>query len=476
MRRGRDGAIDAGLLLAGAELAAALLPVERGPISVLIKRLIDTTPGPALDFGVATLETADKLLLRATVIGGWVAAGAALPARAPRTRLGWRRPAALAVASAAAIAIDRAKLRRLEAKRKARPVGAPPPPTDGELQVPGISPLYTPAGSFYVTDTAARPPRVDPDAWRLRVSGMVERPLELSLADIEALGLDELDATLVCVHNPVGGDRIGSARWAGVPLARVLEAAGVRADAEQLLARSVDGFTAGVPMERIRAGAPAMLVIGMNGEALPLEHGFPARLIVPGLWGADANTKWLAQLELTTWDAVSDYWDQRGWPRQPSFVQPAARIDVPVNRAVVGSGGATVAGVAWAPPEGVEGVEVQVDGGDWQAAEMGPEVAPTMWRQWRLSCDLAAGEHVLRARALGRRRRQPEGLEPPYPVGSRGYHEHRVTVASGAAGGRRTALAAADDARGRVVLGLRGLKAWHDRGYPPAPRFPAPTR
>jgi DMSO/TMAO reductase YedYZ molybdopterin-dependent catalytic subunit len=304
---------------------------------------------------------------------------------------------------------------------------------------------------------------------------MVERPLELSVADIESLGLVELDATLVCVHNPVGGDRIGSARWVGVPLGRVLEAAGVRDEAEQLLARSVDGFTAGVPVERIRAGAPALLVIGMNGEALPFEHGFPARLIFPGLWGADANTKWLAELELTTWDAVSDYWDQRGWPRQPSFVQPAARIDVPVNRAVLGAGPATVAGVAWAPPEGVEGVEVQVDGGDWEAAELGPELAPTMWRQWRLACNLPAGEHVLQARAIGRRRRQPEGSEPPYPVGSRGYHEHRVTVAAGARRPVRLTYAAVDDARARLLLGARGLKAWRDRGFPPAPRFPAPT-
>src|SRR5436305_3138498 len=205
MRRGRDGALDAVMLLAGAELSAALLPVERGPIAVLVKRLIDTTPGPAVDFGVATLETADKLLLRTTVIAGWMAAGAALPTRTTPDRPAWRRAAFSAVATAAAIAIDRAKLRQLDAKRrKARPSGAQqPPPAGGDLPVQGISPLFTPTGSFYVTDTAPRPPRVDPDTWRLRVSGMVERPLELSVADIESLGVEELDATLVCVHNPV---------------------------------------------------------------------------------------------------------------------------------------------------------------------------------------------------------------------------------------------------------------------------------
>src|SRR4051812_31106338 len=433
MRRGREGALDAATLLAAGELFAALLPGDRrGPIAALVKRTIDTTPGPALDFGVATLETADKLLLRATVVAECAALGAALPARRTQTGIGWRPPVLIAATAAAAVAgdraeprrphaprrggataaaafaVDRAKLRRLDAKRRARQPGGAPP-ADGNLPVAGISPLFTPNESFYVTDVAARPPRVDPDSWRLRITGLVERPLELSLEDIESLGLSELDATLVCVHNPVGGDRIGSARWVGVPLARLLDEAGVSAEAEQLLARSVDGFTAGVPVERIRSGAPGLLVIGMNGEALPFEHGFPARLIVPGLWGADANTKWLAKLELTTWDAVSDYWDRRGWPRQPSFVQPAARIDVPVNRAVLEPGVNAVAGVAWAPPEGVDGVEVQVDGGEWHAAELGDELAPTLWRQWRFDWDAADGEHLLRVRAVGRRRRQPDG-------------------------------------------------------------------
>src|SRR3954452_559808 len=475
MRRGREGALDAATLLAAGELVAALLPGDRrGAIAALVKRTIDTTPGPALDFGVATLETADKLLLRATVVAECAALGAALPARRTQTGIGWRRPALIAATAAGAVALDRAKLRRLDAKRRVRqPRGAPP--ADGNLPVAGISPLFTPNESFYVTDVSARPPRVDPDSWRLRITGLVERPLELSLEDIEALGLTELDATLVCVHNPVGGDRIGSARWVGVPLARLLEEAGVRPEAEQLLARSVDGFTAGVPVERIRSGAPALLALGMNGEALPFEHGFPARLIVPGLWGADANTKWLAELELTTWDAVSDYWDRRGWPRQPSFVQPASRIDVPANRAVLEPGTNTVAGVAWAPPEGIEGVEVQVDDGDWRAAELGDELAPTLWRQWRLRWDAAAGEHVLRVRAIGRRRRQPEGPVPPYPVGSRGYDEHRVTVAASNGTTRRhLARAAGDDARERILLGARGIRAWRDRGYPPTPRFPAP--
>jgi hypothetical protein len=155
-------------------------------------------------------------------------------------------------------------------------------------------------------------------------------------------------------------------------------------------------------------------------------------------------------------------------------VQPASRIDVPANRAVLEPGEVTVAGVAWAPPEGIEGVEVQVDGGPWQAAELGPELAPTMWRQWRLSWHAAPGDHALRVRAVGRRRLQPEDEEPPYPVGSRGYDVHRVTIAPGARSRRNVARAVADDAWARVTLAARGLAAWRERGFPPAPRFPAP--
>ncbi|MEA2430069.1 MAG: hypothetical protein QOI19_542 [Thermoleophilaceae bacterium] len=500
----REGALTAAMQLAAGELAAALLPGARGPVMGAVQRLIHTTPGPALDIGVATAQTADKILLKTGVAAGSMATGAALGERGlaglgvataaaaascddaaigptllaaaagqVAGRLGRRRPGLVAITAVAAFAVDRAQLRRLDAKRKAQPVSGRPP-TAGDLPVPGISPLYTPNGSFYETDVTARPPRVDPDRWRLRIRGMVETPLELSLDELESLGIEELDATLVCVHNPVGGDRIGNARWIGVPLARLLEMAGAKDDAEQLLARSVDGFTAGVPVERITSGAPALLATGMNGEPLPVEHGYPARLLVPGLWGADANTKWVTELELTTWDAVSDYWDRRGWPRQPSFVQPASRIDTPVNRAVVEPGEVTVAGVAWAPPEGIEGVEVQIDGGSWQAAELGEEVAPTMWRQWRLAWDAEPGEHVVRVRAIGRRRRQPEESEPPYPVGSRGYDAHRVTVAHGARRRRRVARAVADDAWARLVLAARGLAAWHERGFPPTPRFPAP--
>lgn len=517
------GAVAALSQLAAGELAAAVIPGARGPIDGVGKWMIDMSPGPITDIVIATAQSYDKALLRANIVGGSVAVGAlastggrrrasatlsllgatsgiaaascedartlptlvaaaagtmagraALDVFGPRptTRAFAAVAGAAGVAALSAAAVRRARRRTLDGKRAA--VALPPSsPIEDGLPVPGISRLYTPNASFYETDVTARPPRLDPERWRLRVHGMVDRSLDLTLDELTSLGVVELDATLVCVHNPVGGDRIGTARWLGVPLASLLERAGVRAGAEQLVARSVDGFSAGVPVEHLKSGAPGLLAIAMNGEPLPFEHGFPARLIVPGLWGADANTKWVTELELTTWDAVRDYWDRRGWPRQPSRVQPAARIDVPANRAVFEPGPVTVAGVAWAPPGGVEGVEVQIDEGPWQPAELGLEVAPTMWRQWRLTWLAEAGDHVLRARTRGRDRLQPDGAEPPYPVGSRGYHERRVSVAAGRSGPRRVA-AVVDDARERVALAGRGAAAWRERGYPPAPRFPAP--
>jgi hypothetical protein len=266
-------------------------------------------------------------------------------------------------------------------------------------------------------------------------------------------------------HNPVGGHRIGSARWTGVRLLDLLRRAGVQPGCEQVLVRSIDGFSAGVALDLIESGADALVVVAMNGEPLTPQHGFPARLLVPGLWGADANTKWLSDVELTTWAAVRDYWDARGWPRDPSPVRPSARIDVPGDRALLAPGHATAAGVAWAPPGGVTGVEVSVGGGPWSPAELSTEIAPTMWRQWRFDWPATAGAHELRARATGRRATQSERRAPPYPAGSGGLHAVRVTVAGDGARAcpRRLlspAAAIAADLRGRIELAAMAPPAW----------------
>ena len=530
-----DGALAGVVQLAAGELAAAALPGGRSPLGGLGAALIDATPGPVVDVVVATAESADKALLKTTLLAGWlstvaltshrggpavarvavtalgaVAGGATASRRDAGTGAGLaaglvgvgtgraavtalaRSPStnartSVAAGATAALAISatyrRARRARLLARRESFSLPAPvepaaPPPPTARFDVDGLSPLYTPPEHFYVTDVQLTHPVIDLERWRLRVGGMVDRPLELSLTALLELGPIELDATLVCVHNPVGGPRVGSARWLGVPVRKLLDAAGVQLDGEQLVARSVDGFTAGVPLEDLADGRPALVAVAMDGRPLPVEHGFPARLLVPGLWGADANTKWLTELEVTTWGAVRDYWDRRGWPRRPSAVRPGSRIDVPANRAVLHAGPVTVAGVAWAPPGGVEGVDVSIDDGPWVPAELAAEVAPTMWRQWRTTWQAATGAHRLRVRTRGRDRDQRGHREPPYPVGASGFHEVKILVTetppSSARRATGRAAAAFDDVSRRIMLGAGALPAWRARGYPPAPRHPAP--
>jgi DMSO/TMAO reductase YedYZ molybdopterin-dependent catalytic subunit len=534
--RPSDGVIAGTVQLAAGELAAALLPGGRSPLSGLGRAAIDTLPGPGVDVTVATVRSRDKALLTASLVGGVLGVGAlggarrvgALPGAALLGSLGLvsgvaaasrpdagtaaslaagatagaagalaglllrsrhdpaLRPLLAGLAAGAGATARRLRMgqhRRVEVRRGSIALPAPRHParelpSGAQFELGGLSPLFTPADSFYVTDVQLPAPHIDADRWRLRVTGMVDRPLELSMTDLLEMSLAELDATLVCVHNPVGGDRISSGRWLGVPLAELLDRAGVQPDAQQLVTRSVDGFTAGIPVDHLRRGEPALLALAFGGEPLRVANGFPARVLCPGLWGADANTKWVSEVELTTWGAVRDYWDRRGWPRTPSRVRPGSRIDVPANRALVRTGPIFVAGVAWAPPAGVEAVEVSIDGTAWRPAEISAEVAPTMWRQWRLTWDAEAGEHRLRARALGRRGQQRGHEAPPYPVGSSGYHEVRVLAVDHEPATIETVRARlrahADDLRGRGALAALGVRAWRGRGFPPAPRFPAP--
>jgi DMSO/TMAO reductase YedYZ molybdopterin-dependent catalytic subunit len=294
------------------------------------------------------------------------------------------------------------------------------------------------------------------------VHGEVERELELSLDDLLAMDLAEHDTTLVCVHNPVGGDRIGSARWIGVPVRDLLARAAPLPDARYLVARAFDGFTAVVPLDLLTRERVALVALGVGGEPLPRGNGFPARLLIPGVYGYSANTKWLVELELAS--EATSYWARRGWPREPAQVRASARIDVPGDADVVAPGRVTVAGVAWAPPEGVERVEVSVDGGAWQAAELATEVAPTMWRQWRYEWEAAGGTHELRVRTHGRAAVQPDADEPPFPHGAAGLHTVQVTV-GGSHGPRRLRREVRAERR-RVELAARGLRSWLASGWP----------
>ena len=310
-------------------------------------------------------------------------------------------------------------------------VPAPTLPADADVagQIDGLSPLFTPNDDFFRIDTAIAVPRVDAGSWRLRIHGLVERELEFDLDTLLARELVEVDATIACVSNEVGGDLIGNARWLGVPLTELLAEAGPTAGAEQVLGRSVDGWTGGFPLELVGDGREAILALGMNGEPLPVRHGFPARLIVPGLYGYVSATKWIESIELTPWEGVDGYWVPRGWSKQGP-VKTSARIDVPAASASVVAGSVLIAGMAWAPPEGLTRVEVRVDDTDpWLEAELAPTTSGALWRPGRRAVDLAPGGHRLVVRAVDADGEvQLEGPRPPAPDGAEGWHTVTVDV------------------------------------------------
>ena len=281
---------------------------------------------------------------------------------------------------------------------------------------------------FYRVDTALTVPRVDLASWRLTIGGLVDSPVELSFADLLDRPLVERVVTLNCVSNEVGGPYIGTARWLGVPLAPLLREVGVRQGADQLLARSVEGMTIGAPMAALLDGREPLLCVGMNGEPLPLEHGFPVRMLTPGLYGYVGACKWVTELEATTFDAVDAYWVARGWAPQGT-IKTASRIDRPAPFAPLAAGTATVAGVAWAQGRGIRAVEVRVDDGPWQPATLLPVPSVDTWVQWRYDWAATAGSHTLAVRATdGTGAVQPEERVTPFPDGATGWHTITVSV------------------------------------------------
>ena len=305
---------------------------------------------------------------------------------------------------------------------------AAPLPGGVELGVGGVSPFVTPNGDFYRVDTALVPPRVTPSEWSLTIKGMVDNPIRLSFEDVVDRELVERDITLVCVSNEVGGPYAGNARWLGVPLRTLLEEAGVQDGADQMVSRSVDGWTAGSPTDAVVDGRDALLAIGMNGEPLPVEHGFPARLVVPGLYGFTSATKWVTEIELTTFDAYDPYWVQRGWA-QVAPIKTMARIDTPGGLATVDAGTVPVGGVAWAIHRGISAVEVRVDDGPWQEAQLGAVPGNDTWRQWMFPWEATSGRHTITARAVdGTGEVQTDQRANPIPDGASGWHNIVVLV------------------------------------------------
>ncbi|MEV7806328.1 molybdopterin-dependent oxidoreductase [Microbispora sp. NPDC088329] len=310
--------------------------------------------------------------------------------------------------------------------RAARP--AVPIPAGADLRIPGLTPFVTPNADFYRVDTALVVPSVDPARWTLKIHGLVDRPVELTFADLLKRPLMEADVTLTCVSNEVGGPYAGNARWLGARLADVLREAGIRREADMLLSVSEDGWTCGTPVDVVMDGRDALLAVAMNGEVLPEAHGFPVRQVVPGLYGYVSATKWVTEIRVTRFDRDEGYWTPRGWaPRGP--IKTQSRIDLPRDGDEVAAGRTTVAGVAWAQHRGVDAVEVRVDGGAWLQARLAEVPGPDTWRQWSADLDLTPGRHTLAVRATDATgHTQTADEAPPAPDGATGFHTVTVTA------------------------------------------------
>ncbi|MFC3236512.1 molybdopterin-dependent oxidoreductase [Streptomyces nitrosporeus] len=501
-----------------AELAAAAVRPEAGPVAAVGGAVIDRTPAAVKDFAVRTFGTADKLVLQLGILtllavfamavgvlalrhrrAGCVAvlvfgaAGAAAAAGRPGGGAADALPSAVgavvaagvlhllagrligrpavpspaagetdggaagtfdrrgfvvaagatAAASAGAGLLGRALRASGEAGAAASreavvlpaPASpAPPLPRGAELDVRGLGPFTTPNKDFYRVDTALVVPRVDVARWRLRIHGEgVARPLTLSFQDLLERETVERDITLTCVSNEVGGPYTGHARWLGVRLADLLAEAGVvppsrGGPADQLVARSVDGMTTGTPVSTVMDGRDALLAFGMNGEPLPFTHGFPVRMVVPGLYGYVSACKWLKELELTTFAAYDAYWAERGWSRRAP-VKTQARIDTPRPFASPRAGTVPVAGVAWAQHRGITRVEVRVDRGPWHTARLAEAAGTDTWRQWVWEWPATPGHHTLEVRATdGTGATQTGERAGTVPDGATGWHSVVVDV------------------------------------------------
>lgn len=305
---------------------------------------------------------------------------------------------------------------------------APALPAGLQSATPGVTPWLTPNGDFYRIDTALSVPEINVDDWELRVHGLVEQEIRLTFQDLLDAGLIESHVTLTCVSNPVGGNLAGNAKWLGLPIRDVLNRARTKDGADMVLSTSIDGFSASTPLEVLQDNRDAMLAIGMNGEPLPLEHGYPVRMVVPGLYGFVSATKWVVDLEVTRFADSKAYWTQRGWSERGP-IKTMARVEVPKSFAVVKAGRVAVGGTAWAQTRGIAKVEVQIDGGDWAPAVLSEEASVVTWRQWSFAWDATPGAHYIKVRATdGTGEVQAEKRADPVPDGASGWQSVMVTV------------------------------------------------
>lgn len=393
--------------------AAAVVPLAAALaggllLGLLIRRLHEGLPAGVT--GARKTDTGRRTFLQvlatgaaATAVGGVVAAV-------------WR-------GAAAGISTAREQLHLPAAASE-----APAIPAGAEVGLAGMQPLVTPNRDFYRIDTALIVPSIDPASWVLRVTGMVEQEVELTLAELLAKPLIERHVTIACVSNEVGGDLIGNARWLGWPVRELLALARPQPGADMVLSQSSDGWTAGTPLEALTDDRDAILAVGMNGEPLPLEHGFPVRMIVPGLYGYVSATKWLTELRVTRFAADEGYWTPRGWSDHGP-IKTSSRIDVPRTGRPVGAGRIMFGGVAWAQHTGIGKVELRVNRGPWQVAGLAPGISRDTWYQWQLGIGLTPGQYEVQVRATDLNGQpQAEDSRPPAPDGATGFHTIRVDV------------------------------------------------
>jgi DMSO/TMAO reductase YedYZ molybdopterin-dependent catalytic subunit len=327
----------------------------------------------------------------------------------------------------------RARIRLVRPTNRVVPPDAPAAfdaPGTASFPIQGLSPYIVPNGDFYRIDTALVVPQVDVAHWSVSMTGMVDHPFKLTFDDLQNMPQVEEAVTLSCVSNEVGGNLVGNAIWQGVPLRTLLKRAGVQKGASQIVGRSVDGFTVGFPTAALDDGRTALVAVGMNGEPLPTVHGFPARLVVAGLYGYVSACKWLTEIHLTTLDAFDAYWVPLGWSKEAP-IKTQSRIDVPRSGANLHAGTTPIAGVAWAPDRGIKKVEVQVDDGPWMTAQLASVISKDTWCEWMVPWDAKPGSHRLRVRATdGNGQTQTSTESDPEPNGATGWHTRTVHVSA----------------------------------------------
>jgi DMSO/TMAO reductase YedYZ molybdopterin-dependent catalytic subunit len=404
--------------------------LERGTGADAEEGPVQSTPQPFIGrFQEAHSEGGIAVSRRNFVVVSGIAAVAGLAAGGAGRLVSTGEDAAVAGSEPAALQPSQ----RGGAATSSELVTLPDVPAEASLDVEGMLPLFTPNEDFYLIDTAISSPRINRDRWTLNIKGAVDNPIELSYNDLLSLPTREADITLSCISNEVGGGLISNARWTGVLLSDVLQEAGLSQDkiasaSEQLVGRSVDDWTSGFPTEIAFDGREALVAFRMNDEELPLKHGYPVRLVVPGLYGYVSATKWLTEIELTDW-GFDAYWIKRGWSKEGPIVTQS-RIDTVSDDSTVSAGTVPVGGVAWAPHRGIDRVEVSTDdGGTWNDARLAAQLDDDVWRQYVYDWKAEPGKYTLKVRATdGEGETQTEEEAAPHPSGATGYHTIRVTV------------------------------------------------